>query len=335
MVLKGYNLGGWLSQHIYDKNHFETFVTEQDFKKMQSWGANCVRIPFDHYAIIKDDNTLEFDEFGIQTLIKSVEWSKKYSLIPILDFHIPKWHHFLDLSKDGSPVFFENETLTSKHVTVLKNLLSLFKNDVNIYIEVLNEPVAKDPHQLNMFYEKTIKSLRDDGFEHKIIIESNMWGTAEEFKNLKFFGEFKNIVYSFHFYEPLEFTHQKAPWLHEPKNERREFPFSSKGVEYNKNFLESRIAEVIKFKKRYNADVFCGEFGVYLEAPRESRYRWVKDFTAILSQNNIGGTYWNYKNMDFGVTNNEIKFKHLEEYSNASREDEVLIKILENYFLSC
>ena len=43
----GVNLGGWLSQCGYEKEHIAGFITEADIDRIASWGCDHVRLPFD------------------------------------------------------------------------------------------------------------------------------------------------------------------------------------------------------------------------------------------------------------------------------------------------
>ena len=45
---KGINLGGWFSQCDYSDERLDNFITEPDFEKVASWGADHVRIPVDY-----------------------------------------------------------------------------------------------------------------------------------------------------------------------------------------------------------------------------------------------------------------------------------------------
>ena len=46
---KGINLGGWLSQwDLTDREHLETFITEQDIQDIRAMGADHVRLPVDY-----------------------------------------------------------------------------------------------------------------------------------------------------------------------------------------------------------------------------------------------------------------------------------------------
>ena len=54
---KGINFGGWLSQCNYEKEHLDTFIIENDFKTIASWGADHVRVPFDYNILENSDGS--------------------------------------------------------------------------------------------------------------------------------------------------------------------------------------------------------------------------------------------------------------------------------------
>ena len=55
---KGINLGGWLSQwDLTDREHLETFITEQDIQDIRAMGADHVRLPVDYSLIEEEDGT--------------------------------------------------------------------------------------------------------------------------------------------------------------------------------------------------------------------------------------------------------------------------------------
>ena len=62
---KGVNLGGWISQFdVYDKKHFDTFITEADIQKIASWGFDHVRVPVDYILLEEEDGTAREDGFA-------------------------------------------------------------------------------------------------------------------------------------------------------------------------------------------------------------------------------------------------------------------------------
>ena len=81
----GVDLGGWLSQCGYEKEHIESFITEADIARIASWGCDHVRLPFD-YNIILDDSG-EVLESGLKLLERCADWCGAHGLNIILDLH--------------------------------------------------------------------------------------------------------------------------------------------------------------------------------------------------------------------------------------------------------
>ena len=38
--MHGVNLGGWLSQCVHTKEHYDSFINEMDIRKIKSWGMD-------------------------------------------------------------------------------------------------------------------------------------------------------------------------------------------------------------------------------------------------------------------------------------------------------
>lgn len=55
--MHGIDIGGWLSQCDYSKEHLDNFITEEDIKRIKGWGCDHVRVPVD-YNIFQDEKRL-------------------------------------------------------------------------------------------------------------------------------------------------------------------------------------------------------------------------------------------------------------------------------------
>lgn len=330
MSLKGFNLGGWLSQNKRDYDHMDEFITGADFRRLKDWGSNAVRIPFDGYLVLDSSSPLSFNSVGIEYLKLAYAWCREYDLVPIFDFHITPWHYFNDREKNQA-AFFDNPEAQKAHIETLAVVFDEFKDKEDVYIEILNEPFAAQNSDVDRFYRNAIETLRKRGFKNPLIIEPNNFSKVKNLDHLKEFTSYKNIVYSFHFYEPEEFTHQKTPWTGGLYPDRMTYPYRNGDRLIGKQTVESLLAPAVEFRDKYNVELFCGEFGAYLEAPGESRYRWISDVTEFFQANDLGWFYWNYKNMDFGIINDEPKFRSLPEYNNPWHTDFNLLNILTKY----
>ena len=47
----GINLGGWLSQCVHTPEHYDSFIGEEDIRRIASWGLDHVRVPVDYELI--------------------------------------------------------------------------------------------------------------------------------------------------------------------------------------------------------------------------------------------------------------------------------------------
>jgi murein tripeptide amidase MpaA len=143
----------------------------------------------------------------------------------------------------------------------------------------------------------------------------------------------------------VTFTHQKAAWITDPFfHIERSWPgdyaaptgdaATRLDVEYgkwDKARLQESIQNALDFRAKYDLPVACNEFGVYVQVPRQYQLAWIRDFLDILRDADVGYSYWNYKNLDFGlVSKGESLHEGLKQYANEERLDRELMGMLAN-----
>ena len=153
---------------------------------------------------------------------------------------------------------------------------------------------------------------------------SNKWQTVGTFKDLQVPENDKNIILSFHYYEPFLLTHYTAPWSR-IKDLRIDFKYPGQMIdttlyktldndnlelvkEYNRttgrDTLDNDIYQAVEIAHRYKLPLYCGEFGCYPSTDMSLRQLWYKDMMAVFDKYNIAWAHWNYKN-DFPVVDAE------------------------------
>ncbi len=183
----------------------------------------------------------------------------------------------------------------------------------------MNEPVADDPEDWNRLVAKGIAAIRKNEPRRVIVVGSNKWQTINTMKDLKVPKGDKNILLSFHFYDPFLITHHQAGWTHvakykgpvhypgqlvEPKDmeglsEEVKRIVRGAGVE-NRDTLEKQILKAVALANEYELPVYCGEWGCIKSTPRDVRLAWYRDMVSILDEHQIGWANWDYKG-GFGI----------------------------------
>ena len=188
-----------------------------------------------------------------------------------------------------------------------------------VFFEVVNEPVfdKREPEWFAL-QEKIVSAIRKSAPEHTIIATGPNWGGVDGLRKLTPLAD-KNIVYSFHFYDPFTFTHQGATWSGPVPPHLKGVPFPSSpeavadslaktsdprargwieryGIErWDRDRLKKRLAQALDWGKEHKVPLYCGEFGVYPKnAPPESRSNWFRDFAAVLRESGVGYGVWGW-----------------------------------------
>lgn len=294
---KGVNLGGWFSQCDYSEERLNNFITEADFKILSSWKLDHVRIPVDYNIFENDDGTYKDD--GFERIDRAFELCAKYGLNAVLDLHKTAGFSF-DSYGENESGFFDSEDLQERFYRLWEKFAVRYGNRPDsIAFELLNEVTDKEYiEKWNRISETCIKRIRVYAPDTIILVGSYWNNSAEAVKDLEKPYDDK-VVYNFHSYDPLKFTHQGAYWtdMIDP-NER--IAFEDSGV--TEEYFEKFFAEAIETAKKNGTALYCGEYGIINKVSPEDTLKWFKCINAVFNKHGIARSAWSYKEMDFGLS---------------------------------
>lgn len=318
---KGINLGGWLSQcgNNYNEKHYSEFISEKDIERIAGMGLDHVRLPIDYNVIRTEDGC--FIESGFAHIDECIEWCGKKGLNILLDLHKTCGFVFDDAQYCS---FFTDERLQDYFVQLWEEIARRYGNRPNIAFELLNEVTSREfAEPWNRIIDRTIKAIRKIALETKIVV-GGIFNCSIYGLTLLERPQDENIVFTFHCYNPLLFTHQGAYWVDRlPSDFRINYPgrasdykeLSSKFFgddftgDYNgyekeligSDFFEKLFAPAVEAAEKFGVPVYCGEYGVIDIADPESSLSWYKDINAAFEKLGISRAAWTYKEMDFGI----------------------------------
>ena len=295
---KGIDLGGWLSQCDYSKERLEGFITEKDIETIASWGADHVRLPIDFNVLETDDGG--YSETGFGYVQGAVDMCRRNNLNIVIDLH--KTAGFSFDSGECESGFFDSEELQERFYRLWEEIARRFGNDPqHIVFELLNEVTDKEFSAVwNRIAKTCIGRIRKLAPDTPILVGSYWNNSVSAVKDLDAPFD-KNIVYNFHCYEPLKFTHQHASWV-DPDwcDVSSDVAYAESGA--TPEYFEEMFAEAVKKAADNDTVLYCGEYGVIDKAAPEDAVNWYKAINSVFEKYGIGRCAWSYKEMDFGLS---------------------------------
>ncbi len=333
----GINLGGWISQYpAYDHQHFKTFITGRDIRRIADWGMDHVRLPVDYPLLEDDDQPGVYKDSGFEYIESCLEWCRQNGLRLILDLHKAPGFAFDALDQ---ATLFESPAKQERFVALWSAIARRFAGRLEdvLAFELLNEIVLPDSGPWNRLVKRALAPIRTVDPSRLIVVGGNYYNSADQLQNLEEIED-PNIFYTFHYYLPLVVTHQKAPWVPPLFEYDRalDYPGQSAvgletvlknypgdayslsrevGICFDRNYLQTLLQPALDFSARTGQPLYCGEFGVIDRASLSVRLNWTRDFIGLLNQFGIGRAYWTYKGIDFGLldTNGKVVSQELVE----------------------
>ncbi|MDD4097073.1 MAG: glycoside hydrolase family 5 protein [Clostridiaceae bacterium] len=316
---RGVNIGGYLSQCNHQKEHYVRFFGEEDVRRIRDWGMDHFRLPFD-YSVVQDEDGEAIPE-GVELLRRNVLWGQKYGLNIILDLHKASGYDFNFAGDNARNNLFTSEELARKFLSLWTLIAEEFGTCGNVVFELLNEVVeTENADAWNALIQRAVAVIREIAPETPIIYGGIKWNSADTLKLLNP-PVSDNIIYTFHFYEPLLFTHQKAHWVPNISMEDVHYPgtmeyfkalsealgiqgsavMMSDAASMGPDFIRGMVDEAVTAARAAGVPLYCGEFGVIDRAPLPDTVRWFADAVSVFRENDIAHAMWTYKEKDFGL----------------------------------
>ena len=268
----GYDRALWKD---YTKGRFK----EEYFKMIKEAGFTNIRInmhPFSHM-----DSNYKISDKWLETLDWAIKNGLEANLMIILDLH-----EFHAMAED--PVAKKEMFLS------FWKQLSLRYKDLSddIVFEILNEPNGKLTAALwNSFLVEAIDLIRKTNPNRTLMIGPGSWNGIESLPRLILPEDDKNIIVTVHFYHPMKFTHQGAPWSRQYVNYS---DITWTGSEKEKNEIDTKLEVAADWAKANDRPIYLGEFGAYDKADMDSRARYTAYVARTAEKLGFSWGYWQF-----------------------------------------
>lgn len=293
---RGVNLGGWMSQCDYSQARLDGFITEPDFAQIAAWGFDHVRLPIDYNVVQNADGSMKED--GLLRIDRALALCDQYGLRAVLDLH--KTQGFSFDAGEHEAGFFESEKYQDYFYRLWECFAARYWDRADrVAFELLNEVTEERflPAWKRISAE-CIRRIRTLAPKTLILLGSYHHNSAQTLPALDAPLDAR-VVYNFHCYEPITFTHQGAYWMPELMDKTGVSAESSGVCE---QFFEDFLAPAFAKAEQEGAELYCGEYGVIDRVPPEEAVKWFRAIHAVLERHGVPRAMWSYKQMDFGLS---------------------------------
>lgn len=290
-------------------------MTHEDMRVFaQDWGGNLLRWQLVRFPSPEIEHDLAIydqwltDELNYLDLV--LGWAKELGVMIVVDLHSPPGGRIGGGGMAGANGHFWSTPAAQDHfIAAWQRITQRYKDNPTIWgFDLLNEPddreVSWDGVDWQTLSERAAIAVRAIDQDRTLIIEPNMWGSAEGFLGFEPL-DLPGIVYSFHVYTPFTYTHQSLDSPSAPIP----YPGQIDGQQWDKATLEASMAPAIAFAEKYRVHMYIGEFSAIRWAPGVDTY--LKDAIGIFESHRWDWTYhsfreWHGWNLELGTDRNEL-----------------------------
>lgn len=312
---RGINIENWFGQIPLAPTRLSPDVVQIDrlssaeIQRLRDLGLDHVRLPINlqNFAGPAPDYPLPPALF--QKLNQVIAALNQAGLVVVLDHH-------------GDELKGANDTQRISQLwrQVAQQLKSIPAD--RLVFEVFNEPTQIDVKIWKGIAQSALSAIRAVDPQRTVVIGSVLWNQVHTLASMGTFQD-ANVIYTFHFYEPMLFTHQGATWVEgmfkgQPQEEiafpydaRRPLPplsAQSQKIDWVKKeytdyatyrgtpqAIDTSLQVAVQFSQQNQVPVWCGEFGVFkLYAPEADRVRWIELARSTMDQKGIAWAHWEY-----------------------------------------
>lgn len=191
------------------KEHWETFITEDDFLWLQEHGVEYIRLPipwwYEGDSTVVDGRTVVYADSS-DYIHKAMQWAEKYDLKVLLDLHTaPGCQNGFDNGGIAGQIGWDTPENRALTVQVLEKITVEFSKYTSLWgIEVLNEPVGWGLNMDNLiqFYKDAYTKIRFHNQNVQIGFHDAFTGW-DYYLWRDFFTEndFRNVFFDMHLYQ--------------------------------------------------------------------------------------------------------------------------------------
>ncbi|XP_019194607.1 PREDICTED: glucan 1,3-beta-glucosidase A-like [Ipomoea nil] len=271
------------------KEHWKTFIVEDDFKFISRNGLNTVRIPVGWWIASDPHPPKPFVGGSLKALDNAFLWARKYGVKVIIDLHAAPgsqngWEH--SASRDGSQEWGNSQDNIRQTVAVIDFLTARYAKNPSLYaVELLNEPRAPGVsfETVTEYYKSGYEAVRKHSSTAYVVM-SNRLGSPNNTELFPLAGGLKGTVVDVHYYNLFVDLFKNMT--------------AQQNIDYVYNERRGELSAVTTSNGPLS---FVGEWVAewnVKNATKEDYQRYAKAQLEVFGRATFGWAYWGLKNVN-------------------------------------
>ncbi|MFO1389685.1 glycoside hydrolase family 5 protein [Cellvibrio sp.] len=311
----GISIGHWLAKFDEKIGYGGDWFGEADLTWLAEQGFDHLRFPVDSRLWRNDDGSLNLERIAV--FEKALSMTKAKGMGVVLDMHFLPGGKYQHSQQD--PAVFTDIIEQKKAVDFIGKLGKHFvKEGDALRIELLNEPSAPEPAQLNALYKNMIAAVRAHDKQRVLYIAPNLSSNFAHLAALEIPKDPKVAILVL-YDEPTVFTHQRTSWKDYPDDmppidfpgtvpdlsaylKPSHYAYKESGKQLTRDAVQADFAKAQQWLKEHAPDkeIYLGVFGVYQKAPEGGRRNYLETVRLAAESQGWGWCVWDYKSV-FGL----------------------------------
>ena len=187
----------------------------------------------------------------------------------------------------------------AKEIDVCRARLKAFWRQVAVHyksapeavlFEILNEPNGAADAVWNDMLAENLATIRESNPGRRVIVGPKSWNSMQHLDSLRLPEADRRLIVTFHYYTPMEFTHQGASWTPQFKD--------LSGVTWGSAGDRDKLQKDMDFVKAWadkaGRPILMGEFGALESAGMAQRVAWTSAVARAAEARGFAWSYWQF-----------------------------------------
>jgi len=280
-IHRGFNFGDMLEEPSEGKWSGLTIKPEY-LQLIHNAGFDTIRVPIDwvDHAGPAPDYTIDPKFF--ERTDEVIAGAKGNQLTVVLDYHADN-----DIVKDP-------DHYTDRFLAIWKQIAEHEQAQPDsVYFELMNE--AHDQltsDKWNALIVRALAVIRPTNPTRTVVVGAIQWNSFDKLPELQLPDSDQHLLVTFHYYLPMQFTHQGASWIGPVSQSWLGTKWE--GTDVQKAVIAHDFGAADAWGKEHHRPIYLGEFGSYSTGDIDSRVRWTTCCARTAESLGMRWTYWEF-----------------------------------------